>query len=206
MATKYKYCLILLILIIVISGGFFGYYKYKKLSPRNANKTTQGFDTNGYEMFLDNGNKDYAAGDMGDKEKYNSAIDNFKKAISISKEKFWLPFFNLGNAYRKIGDFKNAETAYDRAIEISNFGESSLYLAKFEMYRYEIKKSEAEIMTAYSAAIEKAYENANLIVSYAAYLRDIGQNKEAIKYYEMLLEKYPDNDLYKEEIKALKKE
>ena len=207
MNKKKVYFLILTSLFFLLLIGYVVIIKYKLFVKENKienNQNDKDNKVNSYNQYLANGIKFLGKGDAGDKNSYNLAIDEFQKAADISDNKVWLPYYNLGNTFRKIFDFNKAEVAYDQAIKISGQSEGTLYIAKIEMFRYELKKSDSEIRNIYKEAIENVYDNANLLVSYAAYLRDIGDYPEAIKYYELLLKKYPNNQLYISEIKDLK--
>lgn len=158
-----------------------------------------------YQSYLKEGQDYGAKGFQGDSSAFYKAIDAYKKAVEVSESKVWVPFYNLGNTYRLVKDYKSAEDAYNKALEISS-GEWLVYLKKIEMYRYETGKPEADIVAVYNEAVNKTGGDnyINAIISYAAYLRVIGKDQEALKYYEVLSERYPDNEAYKDEIANLK--
>jgi len=198
------------IAIILAIIGLFYFLKWQEpkefepVLPNNNQATSMDSEiTVKYNNYLTQGIKYKGEGDAGHKESYSKAIDEFKKAVEISEEKVWIPFLNLGYVYQAMGDNKSAEETYNKALEISN-GDVIVYLAKIDLYRYSFKKTNDEIKNIYKEALAKAYENSNLVLSYAVFLRDSGEYSEALKYYEALLKSYPDNDNIKEQIKMLK--
>ena len=196
---KKKIVFIFVFLIIIIISG----YLLIKKPRKEVSITEQNFEEKGeYEKYLIEGLNYRTAGFQGDVSAFYKAIESYKKAVEISEGKAWVPYLNLGNTYRLVKDFENAEEAYNQALEIAP-GEWLIYAAKIEMMRFDQEKSNEEIKTLYREALEVVFENKNLIISYAAFLRDIKDYLEAKKYYEILAEKDPDNQLYKNEIKEL---
>ena len=154
-----------------------------------------------YFEYINEGLKYKSEGDVGNKDSYYKSIEAYQKASDIAEGKVWIPYLNLGNVYRLVADFKNAEKSYDKALEIAP--EGTVYKAKIDMYRYELKKSEDEMIVIYEDAIEKVVDNVDLMKNYAAYLRDIERYSDSLKYWKMISEKFPDNQMYKDEIKEL---
>lgn len=200
--------IIIAIVIILAIIGLFYFLKWQEpdefapINNQNPATTTPNQETL-YNSYLQQALKYKGEGDAGDKEAYVKAVLEFKKAVAISEGKVWIPFLNLGNTYRAMNDNKLAEEAYNKALEISN-GDVSIYLAQIDFYRYGLKKVNAEIKNLYKEALIKTYENSNLVMSYAAFLRDIGDYNESLKYYEALQKSYPDNENIKIQIKTLK--
>lgn len=204
-----KKLITIIILILLITSGYFVVKKYSLLKPpeQPAATPTPSPDPKEaeYQKYLAEATGYRTAGFQGDKTAFYKAIDSYKKAVEISEGKVWVPYLNLGNTYRLVQDYKNAEDAYNKALEITE-GESMIYLAKIEMYRYEMKKSNKDVNALYVEALKKvAIENINLVISYAAFLRDTGKYSEALGYYKILSERYPDNQSYKDEIAELEK-
>ena len=67
-----------------------------------------------------------------------------------------------------------------------------------------MKKSDAEIVAVYEEALKRVTKTDDIMSSYAVYLEDTGNYKDALKYYEILLKNYPNNQTYKEEVANLK--
>lgn len=154
-----------------------------------------------YFEYLNEGLKYKSEGDAGNKDSYYKSIEAYQKASDVAEGKVWIPYLNLGNVYRLVADFKNAEKSYDKALEITS--ESTVYKAKIDMYRYELKKSEDEMVVIYEEAIEKVVDNVDLVKNYAVYLSNIGKYSESLEYWKMISEKFPDEQMYKDEIAEL---
>jgi len=154
-----------------------------------------------YFEFINEGLKFKSEGDAGNKDSYYKSIEAYQKASDVAEGKVWIPYLNLGNVYRLVSDFENAEKSYDKGIEIAP--EGTIYKAKINMYRYELKKSEEEMIVVYEDAIENIVDNVDLMKNYAAYLRDIERYADSLKYWKIISEKFPDQQMYKNEISEL---
>lgn len=205
-----KKLIIIVILILIFIGGYFIVKKYPISRPMEQPAATStpavSLDPKEaeYQKYLLEAMNYRTAGSQGDKTAFYKAIDSYKKAVELSEGKVWIPYLNLGNTYREVQDYKNAEDAYNKALEITA-GEGMIYLAKIQMYKFELKKTDNEINAVYDEALKKVVDNANLAVSYAAFLRDIGKNSEVLGYYKILAEKYPAEQRFKDEIAELEK-
>ena len=190
------------ILLLLISVLFVNRENYfNKVDDINMNAT---IDMD-YAYYIKEGLNYKMKGDSGDVESYNEAIKMFKVAAEISENKYWIPYLNLSNTYRGMGKFLEAEEAVDKALEISNRSEISVYQSKIDLWQVNPAKSSDEIKELYKEAISNVLGNVNLIKSYAGYLRGIGDKKEAIKQFQILSNKFPENNAYKEEIETLQK-
>lgn len=157
-----------------------------------------------YQQYLKDAIPLVAAGDNGDPSAYRKAIALYQKAADISGQSVWVPYLNLGNIYRKVKEYGKAEAAYDKALAISGYGADQVYIGKIDLYRYDLKKSDAEIDKLYEEAMGKVVENINLALRYATFLRDTGQFAKAVQYYEVLVKRFPDNAAYKQELDSAK--
>lgn len=142
-------------------------------------------------------------GDNGDKPTYDRALGEYREAVRISHQGNWLPYYNLGEVYRRLGRFSEAEDMYNKVLQISGDTELRAYLSKIEMYRYQLKKSDAEIRAVYEKALNSSDDQANARVSYASYLRDSGDKNGAIEQFKILLKRFPGNQTYQAEIDSL---
>lgn len=195
---------IFVIILILIIGGFVGYKIYKdKQHKKQFTFATQEEKAKSYEQYLAEGLKYKSEGDQGNKDAYYKAIDAYLNASEVGEGKVWVPYLNVANMYKMLKDNKNADKYYDKALAI-NPAEPLIYMAKIELYKYDPEKKQEEVLAVYKKALDDVTENANIVVDYASYLESIGKNDEALKYFNMLLEKYPDNQVYKDEIKILK--
>ncbi len=142
-------------------------------------------------------------GDNGNFGAYENAILNYKQAAEISNYNSWIPYHHLGIVYRRMKQYDKADQAFTNALKISNNTELTVFLSRIEMYRYELHKSNEEIKQVYEEAIKSSSDASNAEVSYAGFLKSIGDNEEAVKYYKILIEKYPGNQTYQQEIDEL---
>lgn len=65
------------------------------------------------EAYIGRGNLYFLA------EKFDKAIEDYSKALELNISKDHIAHFNRGMAYEKLGDFKDAEQNYRRALEIA---------------------------------------------------------------------------------------
>ena len=138
--TNKKYIIAAIVLVLVIGGAV----AIKKSKGGNTPKKPKGGDTSVvsptptpnldtknkselYQYYLDEGQKYRTAGFQGDTSAFYKAIDVYKKAAEVSDNKVWVPYLNLGTTYQAVKDFKSAEEAYNKAIEIGP-GEGMLFL------------------------------------------------------------------------------
>jgi len=164
-------------------------------------------DSDNYDLYIEAGLRWKGLGDLlaptTQKEEakifYQKAIKIYEKAIEVSEGKAWIPYLNLGNVSRTIGDYSKAETAYRDAIKLSP-GEAMLWIVLADLYRYDLKKSQEEVKDIYKEGLKVVVFNVNLLQEFAGYLRDIGQLADALELYKQLAEKYPDNQALKNQI------
>jgi len=140
-------------------------------------------------------------GAQGDKQAYQKAIDLYKAIIVDTEGKIWLPYLNMGNVYKALGDYASAEVAYDGGLKIA--GDSVLWMAKIELYQDYMKKPFTEVQKVYDDSLKSTIENTNIYLNYASFLAAHGSYKDALAIYKVLLERYPDNQGYKDRIKEL---
>jgi len=144
------------------------------------------------------------ADQTGNSEYYLKAEQVYRKMTEKFPD-YWVPWWNLANLQRQLKEFEEAEKSFKKAIEIAP-GEGMLYLGLIELYQYNLKKSEEEILAIYQEALKRVVENIDVIISYASYLYQIDKKEEALKYYQTAFEKYPEATQIKEEIEKIKKE
>jgi len=158
-----------------------------------------------YEAYLEAGLAWKSLGDQTqNKIFYQKSKEIYQKQTEVFPN-FWVPWWNLANLEKNLGEYSEAKNSFKKAIEISP-GEGMIYLGLIELYRYNFNKSESEIIAVYEEALKRVFENINVIVSYASYLYEIDKKEEALKYYQMVFEKYPETSHIKEEIEKIKKE
>ena len=118
---------IFLLLIVVLFVNRENYFN--KVDEVNINAT---IDMD-YTYYIKEGLNYKMKGDSGDAESYNEAIKMFKAAAEISENKYWIPYLNLGNTYRDMGKFLEAEETINKALEISNKSEITVYQSKIDL-------------------------------------------------------------------------
>ena len=212
MAMKYK---IILTFIVIAGALLVGEFFMQK---NTVKETVDPFDTMEvgisqeqmseeelelYGQKLDDGVVLLREGDNGNFGAYENAILNYKQAAEISNYNSWIPYHHLGIVYRRMKQYDKADQAFTNALKISNNSELTVYLSRIEMYRYELHKSNEEIKQVYEEAIKSSDDASNVEVSYAGFLKSIGDNEEAVKYYKILIEKFPGNQTYQQEIDVL---
>lgn len=112
---------------------------------------------------------------------------------------------NTGNLYKELDEYEKAEKYYRKAIE-SAPGDPQTYLLLVDLYKYNLKKPEAEIVKVYQDGLSRLLNTLPLLNSFAAYLRDTGQKQRALDFYRELTKAVPDNQSYKQTIAELEKE
>lgn len=142
-------------------------------------------------------------GEILNNEKYlRRSVAVYNKIIGRYSLKAYLPFLNRANVYISLREYGRAESDLKIASEIDP-GEQNLYIALADLYKGYLKKSDKEIRAVYESGIRTVVGGGNLVASYAAYLRETGDNKLALKFYQSLAKAYPENDVYKIMIKEL---
>ncbi|QQS60683.1 tetratricopeptide repeat protein [Candidatus Falkowbacteria bacterium] len=208
---------IIICLLVLIGAGYItyskGYFNYWQKETGNVTNQDQknpdeeikftDEEVKQYEQYLKDASPLILAGDNGNKESYLKAIELYEKAAAIGNNNVWIPFLNIGNIYKKMGEYDKAEEAYNKALEISKYGSETVYLQKIDLYQYYLKKSNEDVIKIYEEALSTLVENGNIVVRYSGFLRDIGENEKALEYYKILLDRFPENELYKEEIAKL---
>lgn len=207
-----KRILISIIILAVLGGGYYAYSKgylnqwLPKSYPtdEDGNRIFSEEETRQYDQYMKEAHEFMVQADAGKPELYKNAVEAYKKASAIGEDKFWNPLLGLADAYRKLHEFEKAEEAYNKALQASFYGVDKIYLDKINMYRYDLKKSDSDIKKLYEEAISKVTDNINLVLNYGSYLKAIGDYSGALKAYELILERFPDNPLYKKEVENLK--
>ncbi len=134
---------------------------------------------------------------------YEGGIKKFKKINSIL-------YLNAGNVWRDLGhlennmaDYEKAEKRYLQALELDS-GDPNNHLILIELYKNELKKPEAFIKSRYDKASKTVVNNIPIAISFAAYVRGLGQYEKALEFYQALYDalKRPEYKRAIEEIKV----
>lgn len=141
---------------------------------------------------------------LGDKQFYYKALEAALEGLDRIPRHALLNM-NTGNLYKEVGDYGKAEKYYRKAIE-SAPGDPQTYLLLIDLYKYNLKKSEDEIVKVYQEGLARLVSTLPLINSFAGYLRDTGQKQRALDFYRELGKAMPDNQPYKIAIQELEGE
>ncbi len=135
-------------------------------------------------------------------QEYKLAIKWWKKGLAIEPNND-IGWYNAGNAYRELKRYSQAENAYEKSMEISGTNEIDACLALGEMYRYNYLEKQNKEDNVYLKCLKKSPDNRDLIARLAGYYRDIGDRKNAIKYFDKLWSIEPTQGV-SEELRALR--
>jgi tetratricopeptide (TPR) repeat protein len=132
---------------------------------------------------------------------YQRALDTYLLAIKKA-EKSSVVYTSAGNIYRILKNPSKAEEMYRMALEMTP-GEAELYIRLAELYRYDMNKSVDDVLKIYEEGMKKIVAPAPLLISKAAYLRDVGKKDEAMEIFEYLYAE-TGNEIYHDEIEDIK--
>jgi tetratricopeptide (TPR) repeat protein len=119
------------------------------------------------------------------------SIGNFKKAIKLDPERAALPYYNLGRAYNRLGDSKEAENNFRAAIELKPMYPHAHYELG-EILRKSGKFDEAR--TAYEKAIAADPSYIDPMVSLGLVLMENKQDDEGLSWIEQAMKINPVDD------------
>jgi len=131
---------------------------------------------------------------------YEKYLGNYREAYDAYIESLKLQsgarvsWQNFADVLLKMKAFKSAEMAYKKAIELNKYiPESYVKLADY----YKALNNDDLVEATYKLAIEtikQSYESDTLIlIDYAEWLAAKGRNEDAVKIYEELIIKQPNN-------------
>jgi len=193
MEKKFKILIPIFIVLILGLASYFYLPKIFKVEEKD------------YQTYLEEGLHWKSLGDQTGNSEYYLKAEKIYRKMTEKFPDYWVPWWNLANLQRQLKEFEEAEKSFKKAIEIAP-GEGNLYLGLIELYQYDLKKSEEEILAIYQEALKRVVENIDVIINYASYLYQIDKKEEALKYYQTAFEKYPEATQIKEEIERIKKE
>lgn len=211
--------IIIAAIIVVIAGGIGGYFYWQKakeaefLSTNPQTKAAYEIivrreaqikkDKSNYDAYMSLGFNWKGIGEVTKDDKYlKKAIAAYNQVIKRWGNAAYLPFVNRANVYIDLKDYARAEEDFKVALEIGP-GEQNIYISLADLYKNYMNKDSQTIKAVYEKGIKTVVGGGNLVVSYASYLEEIGDYKEALKYYTMLEQAYPANPGYDEVIKEL---
>jgi len=223
-----KIILIILGIAVLISGGVFYFSKNRPSVPGVEPGTGEEFPysidfskaeniseaqleilKNNYELAVEDYNKNpksfsalmtfaFTYYQLGN---YQSARDVYIKVGEVSPKNY-TSFWNLGNTYVRLEDYSGAEQAYLKAIE-NGPDQVRHYTALAEIYWYDMPEKKAEIPELYKKGLQVLPGNYDLLMNLALYYKEIGDKENAIKYFQEVIDTYPQT---KESIEPLIKE
>lgn len=218
---KQKYLPILIVFALVLAFGGL-YYFYPRSVATNFPPRPKSSDlakiydravsaeekikknTDDSEMYLDAGWAWKSLGDQtNDARYYDLSAEIYRKGTEKFGKGNYIFWLNLGNLKIIAGKYDDAEKAYRGGLE-NLPKEPQLYLALVELYRYNLHKSADDIVKIYEEALNNIPAKEQILNSYAPYLKEIGNYKDALFYFEQLSKVYPDQDIFRQEIVELK--
>ena len=214
-----KILILAIILILLGAGGATGYLYWQQIKEDkflSANEQTKDAyeivkkrqeqikkEKDNYDAYMSLAFHWKGIGEATKDSKYSwKAIKVYDKVIKRWGPKAYLPFVNQANVYISLEEYENAEENLKIALELDP-GEQNLYIALADLYRNYMNKDDKEIRAVYKKAIGTLVGGGNLVLSYAGYLKEQEDYKEALKYYKMLQQAYPNNNSYDDVIKEL---
>ena len=200
--------IIILVLLVAYIGSFYSSWRENQLIAQYLNDPQKSF----FAELLRRDQKDLASNperarrigitmDMGLQwyglAEYDLAVKWWRRGLSIEPNND-IGWYNLGNAYRELRQYPNAENAYKESMEVSTPGEIDACLALGEMYRYAYTYKKDKEPDVYLECLEKHKQDRDLIARLAIYYRDVGDKPNAIKYFDQLWSIDPTQDVSEE--------
>jgi len=123
---------------------------------------------------------------------YEKARDVYIKIGEISSKNY-TSFWNLANTYIRLKNYSGAERAYLRTIE-NGPDQTRHYTALAELYWYNLPEKREQIPELYKKGLEELPGNYDLLVNLAWYYKETGDKKNALKYYQEVIDNYPETE------------
>jgi tetratricopeptide (TPR) repeat protein len=215
-----KYLILgLAVILVLLGGGVFAYSSWqnqKEVKLLSGNPQTKEAyakvlqrqndikkDKNNYDAYMSLAFSWKGIGEVMKSDVYlQRAVDAYDKVIKRWGMKAYLPFLNRANVLIALKEYEKAEADLKIASEIDP-GEQNLYVALADLYSDYMKKSDKEIRAVYENGLTRVVGGGGLVLNYASYLNSAGDYKEALKYYKMLAQAYPNNTGYAELVKEM---
>lgn len=160
-------------------------------------------DKNNYDAYMSLAFSWKGIGEVTKNDVYlRRAVDAYDKVVKRWGTKAYLPFVNRANVYIELKEYARAENDLKIALETGP-GEQNLYISLADLYQDYMNKDSKTIKSVYEQGLKTVVGGANLVLSYASYLNEAGEYKEALKYYKMLQQAFPSNTSYDQKIKEL---
>ncbi len=134
---------------------------------------------------------------------YQGAVKYWQKALEL-EPKASITWYNLGNAYKSLENFPQAEAYFKEAINSEFVGATPLfYKALADLYWYKIPEKKGDITSVYMIGLVKDPKNIELIGALGSYYEKIGNKDMAYKQYLKILNIDPTSQYAVEKIKTL---
>ena len=121
---------------------------------------------------------------------FESARDVYIKVGEISPKNY-TSFWNLANCLIRLKNYSGAEQAYLKTIE-NGPDQARHYTVLAELYWYNLPEKKEQIPDLYKKGLEQLPGNYDLLVNLAWYYKETGDKKNALKYYQEVINNYPD--------------
>ena len=223
MMSKNKKIIGILAGVLVVGLGFLGWYQgyyfnpdkhlYNQIKNRPdlleeynkamADEKRLAENPNQPDYIFDEGLAWKSIGELGGgNDFFQRSLATYEQGIARYGNTNILFYLNGGNVAERLGDLAKAEQYYRKAMELSP-GDESGYFDLVELYSYKLKKPEADILQIFNSALEKVVDPTQIIYERGTYLRRIGDNVNALKDYQILVEKFPNRPGYKQIVEEL---
>lgn len=117
----------------------------------------------------------------------------------------WVPYFNVGNMFRAMGEFGRAEIAYKKSAEIAP-NRVEHYGALIEIMTASRVKPNDDIKAYFRERIPQAvFDPRYLVLTYARYLLEQGENDEALAILREAVERLPGDEQIKAEYEDVRR-
>lgn len=128
---------------------------------------------------------------------YQGAISAYQKCLEINPLNI-VANVNIADVYeKKLNDFPKAEEYYQKAID-NYFNSPDLYNRLARLYYLKMERPNAAEET-FLLGLEKTNNYPDLLVGLINFYKQQNRTEDEIKYIKILLELYPDNQLYQQE-------
>jgi tetratricopeptide (TPR) repeat protein len=132
---------------------------------------------------------------------YQGAITAYQKCLEINPLNI-VANVNIADVYeKKLEDFAKAEEYYRKAID-NQFNNPDLYNRLGRLYYLKMDRP-AEAEETFLEGLQKTDSYPDLLVSLINFYDQQNRTEDKIKYIKILLELYPDNQLYQEKYSEL---
>ena len=127
---------------------------------------------------------------------YQGAISAYQKCLEINPLNI-VANVNIADVYeKKLKDFAKAEKYYQKAID-NYFNNQDLYNRLARLYYLKMERPNAAEET-FLLGLEKTNNYPDLLVGLINFYKQQNRTEDEIKYIKILLELYPDNQLYQQ--------